>query len=65
MGITNLIEIANDEHKISIRLAKYLTKMIMIQERCRAIDENEAKGISYYVAKKREMSEKEQLKAYY
>ena len=63
MGITNPIEIANDEYENSIRLTQYLTKMIINQDRFGNIDENEINEIKKSIAKKREMKQKEQLKS--
>ena len=62
-GITNPIEIANNEYKNSIRLTQDLTKMIINQERFRSIDENEMNEIKKSVAEVREMKQKEQLKS--
>ena len=43
MGITNPIEIANDEYENSIRLTQNFTKMIINQGRFGSIDENKMK----------------------
>ena len=63
MRITNSIETANDEYKNSIRLTQNLTKMIINQDRFGGIDENEMQEIKKYIAKEREMKQKEQLKS--
>ena len=63
MGITNPIEIANDEYENSIRLTQNLTKMIINQDRFGSVDENEMNEIKKSIAKEREMKQKEQLKS--
>ena len=63
MGITNPIEIANDEYENSIRLTQNLTKMIINQGMFGSIDENEINEIKKSIAKEREMKQKEQLKS--
>ena len=45
MGITNPIEIANNEYENSIRLTQNLTKMIINQDRFGYTEENEMKEI--------------------
>ena len=62
-GITNPIEIANDEYENSIRLTQNLTKMIINQDRFGSIDENEMSEIKKSIAKEREMKQKEQPKS--
>ena len=62
MGITNPIEIANDEYENSIRLTQNLTKMIINQYRFGSVDENKMNEIKKSIAKEREMMQKEQLK---
>ena len=61
MGITNPIDVANDECEISIILTQNLTKMIINQDRFGSIDENEINEIKISIAKEREMKQKEQL----
>ena len=63
MGITNPIEIANDEYENSIRLTQNLTKMIINQDRFGSIDENKMNEIKKSIAKERELKQKEQLKS--
>ena len=63
MGITNPIEIANDEYENSIRLTQNLTKMIINQDRFGSIDENKMNGIKKSIAKERELKQKEQLRS--
>ena len=63
MGITNPIEIANNEYENSIRLTQNLTKMIINQDRFGSIDENEMNEIKKSTAKEREMKQKAQLKS--
>ena len=63
MGITNPIEIANDEYENSIRLTQNLTKMIINQDWFGSIDENEINEIKKSIAKGREMKQREQLKS--
>ena len=63
MGITNPIEIANDEYENSIRLTQNLTKTIINQDRFGSIDENKMNEIKKSTAKEREMKQKEQLKS--
>ena len=63
MGITNPIEITNDEYENSIRLTQNLTKMIINQERFGSIDENKMNKIKKSIAKERELKQKEQLKS--
>ena len=63
IGITNSIEIANDEYENSIRLNKNLTKMIINQDRFGYTEENEVKEIKRSIAKERKMKQKEQPKS--
>ena len=63
MGITNSIEIANDEYENSIRLTQNLTKMIINQDRFGSTDENEMNEIMKSIAKEREMKQKQLLKS--
>ena len=62
MGITNPIQIANDEYENSIRLSQNLTKMIINQDRFGSVDENEMNEIKKSIVKEREMKQKKQLK---
>ena len=63
MGITNPIEIGNDEYENSIRLTQNLTKMIINQDRFGSTDDNKMNEIKKSIAKERELKQKEQLKS--
>ena len=58
MGITNPIEIANNEYENSIRLTQNLTKMIINLDMFGSIVKNEMNEIKKSIAKKREMKQK-------
>ena len=63
MGITNPIEIVNNEYENSIRVTQILTKMIINQDRFGSIDEIEMNEIKKSIVKETEMTQKEQLKS--
>ena len=62
MGITNPIEIANDEYENSIRLTQNLTKMIINQERFGSIDENKMNEIQRIHCKRKRTKAKRTTK---